>query len=333
MKGKNMPHGRKKKTPAGIILLALIVSSVPTNTSGEQRRLRFGIPTRTISHFPVIVAHNYGFYRAEGLEAQLIVMRPVLSLQALIAADLDFITVPGIAARAAIAGAPVRIVMTTSIAPEHTLVAKSAIRDMKDLKGKRFGVASVGDITDVIARLSLIKFKLVPDRDVIIRSIGESRIRFLALQTDQIDATWLSPPQNKQAARMGFRELIHMKDITSIHTVGLSTNIRKIQNEPDLIVRAIKATLRAIRLLKTNKKVFLQILAKESGIEDGDLAELVYEDAIKLYSDTGVPSEFSIAETIARTKEAQGISGEIRLSDIADFRFAEKALTELKHQQ
>lgn len=72
------------------------------------------------------------------------------------------------------------------------------------------------------------------------------------------------------------------------------------------------------------------MLAKESGITDKDLASLIYDETVKTLSETGIPSETSMMQSIANAKEVQGITREITIFDVADFNFVQKAVKELK---
>ena len=71
-------------------------------------------------------------------------------------------------------------------------------------------------------------------------------------------------------------------------------------------------------------------MGKELGISDRDVAGLVYDDAIKLYSDTSIPTDASMMEDIASAKETQGVTGKVSISDVADWGFAREASRHLK---
>ena len=78
---------------------------------------------------------------------------------------------------------------------------------------------------------------------------GGSGLRLAALQGGSVDGVMLSMPQNKMAVQMGFRELVFMKDLVNIPFIGLAVNVQRIKNDPDYIVRAIKATLALLKSL------------------------------------------------------------------------------------
>ena len=74
----------------------------------------------------------------------------------------------------------------------------------------------------------------------------------------------------------------------------------------------------------------MKLLSRESGVHDAVVAGLIHEEILKLYSDTGVVSDEAMQEFIANSKEALKTSREVSFSDIADFSFARRALSELR---
>lgn len=85
---------------------------------------------------------------------------------------------------------------------------------MEDLRGKTLATSGVGEFTDVGARLVLKKYGLAPEVDVKLRALfGNHPLRLSALQAGQIDGTIMSMPYNKIAVKVGFREIVHLREI------------------------------------------------------------------------------------------------------------------------
>lgn len=313
------------------VLLAYFVMPARGQDSAGLKRVRIGMPNRGATTLGLSAAQTYGFFRAQGLFAELIVMRPSISLQTLMSGDLDYSTALASGARASVSGLPLRIVMTLTVGQDFSLVVRPEIRRMEDLKGKTLAVSGVGEFTDVGARLVLKKYGLVPEVDVKLRALfGNHPLRLSALQAGQIDGTVMSMPYNKMAVKLGYKELVHLREIIKTPQGGLVTTAQKIRGDPDGIVRTIKAVLLANRYLKQNKDEFTKLLAKESGVHDPVVAGLIHEEIVKLYSDTGVVSEEAMQEFIANAKETLKSSREVPHSEVADFTFARKAVSELK---
>jgi len=125
--------------------------------SAALKRIRIGIPNRGVPNLGLLAAQTYGFFRSQGLDAELIVMRPSVSLQTLVSGDLDFSTVLASSARASVGGLPLRIVMSLTVGQDFSLVVRPEIRRMEDLKGKTLATSGVGEFTDVGARIVLKK--------------------------------------------------------------------------------------------------------------------------------------------------------------------------------
>jgi ABC-type nitrate/sulfonate/bicarbonate transport system substrate-binding protein len=316
-------------------ILIVVLAGLSHPASSQERTtlktIRIGMPNRGVPNLGLMAAQRYGFFRTQGLDAELIVMRPSISLQTLMAGDLDYSTVLASAARASVSGLPLRIVMALTVGQDFSLVVRPDIRRVEDLKGKTLATSGVGEFTDVGARLVLKKYGLVPEVDVKLRALfGNHPLRLSALQAGQIDGTIMTMPYNKMAVKMGFRELVHLREFIKTPQGGLVTTVQKIHNEPDLVLRTVKAALIANRFLKENKSEFMKLLAKESGVNDPVVAGLIHEEIVKLYSDTGLVSDEAMQEFIANSKEALKVSREVSISEVADFSFARKALSELK---
>jgi len=287
-----------------------------------------------MSTLPIIVGRKQGFYVSEGLNIELIVMGPSVAMQGLIAGDLNFVTTLSSSTRAAISGMPVRNVMIFTTGSDQTLVVKPQIRKIEDLRGKVLGVPQLKGPADIYTRAALRRHGLIPDSDVSIVVLGGGTpLRLAALQAGKIDGTMLSMPQNKMAVKMGLRELVHAKDVVGSLPNGFGTNLRTLQNDPDSVMRTIRATLRGIHFIKENKERVLKIMATDLGINDSDVANLVYDDAAKLYSDSGIPSEGSIIDEIAIIKEILGTKREIAVAQVADWSFAREVLRGIKGSQ
>ena len=174
MNPKPAPEVRRKRTVIGAIL-TLLLAGLSSSVFGQERTslktIRIGMPNRGVPNLGLMAAQRYGFFRAQGLDAELIVMRPSLSLQTLMAGDLDYSTVLASAARASVSGLPLRIIMTLTVGPDFSLVVRPDIRRVEDLKGKTLAVSGVGEFTDVGTRLLLKKYGLTPEVERQIASV------------------------------------------------------------------------------------------------------------------------------------------------------------------
>jgi NitT/TauT family transport system substrate-binding protein len=322
--------GTNRRNRVAVIFLSFffLLFSLPASAQerGRLKKIRIGTTTLSMSTLPAVVARKQGFYLSEGLEVELIVMGPSVTMQGLIAGDLNFVTTLSSAVRAAISGMPVRAVLIFMTGSDQTLVVKPQIQKVEDLRGKVLGVPQLKGPADIYTRAALKKHGLVPDSDVSIIVLGGGTpLRLAALQAGKIDGTMLSTPQNKMAVKMGFRELVYARDVIGGVPSGFGTNIRMIQNDPESIIRTARATLKALQFIKENKERVLKIMATDLGINDSEIANLAYDDVVKLYSDSGIPSENSMFDEIAMIREMIGTTRDISPYQVADWSFAREA--------
>ena len=154
------------------------------------------IPAVSPAATTFVVARDRGYFREEGLDVQLIVMPSAVGTQALIGGNVKFSTVGGAGLLPTLRGAPLRFLFTTFNRPMFWLYAKSDIRSVEALKGRKVGVSSLGSGPDSLLRDLLKKHGLEGGRDVVILPMGAGTARFHALQAGSIDAAVLSIPSN-----------------------------------------------------------------------------------------------------------------------------------------
>jgi ABC-type nitrate/sulfonate/bicarbonate transport system substrate-binding protein len=70
-------------------------------SAGPLKKVRIAIPSISASHMPVYIAKELGYYRDEGLDTEIILMRGGLSIQALVAGSVDYTGTPGATVAAA----------------------------------------------------------------------------------------------------------------------------------------------------------------------------------------------------------------------------------------
>ena len=160
-----------------VILLILISPPAWSQESGGLKRIRIGMPNRGATTLGLSAAQTYGFFRTQGLYAELIVMRPSSSLQALMSGDLDFSTALASGARASVSGLPLRMMMALTVGQDFSLVVRPEIRRVEDLKGKTLAVSGIGEFTDVGTRIVLEKIWLnAGDRRQAARFVRQSSV-------------------------------------------------------------------------------------------------------------------------------------------------------------
>ncbi|HVR16119.1 MAG TPA: hypothetical protein VMS25_07120 [Candidatus Limnocylindrales bacterium] len=141
-----------------------------------------------------------------------------------------------------------------------------------------------------------------------------------------IEATLLQIPQTFMAQDEGFRKIASGGDVYRIIQGGLATARTTVAERPDLVTKTIRATLRAVRLIKNDKKYALEFMKGpylDLGKERERFTERAYEAAVGGYVLTGLVDEKLQREMIVSA--AQRVkAAPPALERVFDFSFARK---------
>ncbi|MGH7875615.1 MAG: ABC transporter substrate-binding protein [Candidatus Binatia bacterium] len=294
--------------------------------------LRIAYVSRSILDMPFVIACDRGFFREEGLEAELIFTNAIQSVQAVIAGSVDFGTATGSGISAAVNGADVRVVFGLTDKPSFDMVALPSITSIQQLRGKKVGISAPGSLTEILARQILIANK-VPADQVTLLPLGTSNVTYLALKAGTIDATLVQIPQNFLAADEGFHKLAAGADVYRALQGGLTTSKATINERPELVTKMIRATQRALRLIRNDRKYSIEFIKGpflELGKDRDRFAERIYDAAVQIYLQSGVVDEKVQREMIATAAQRLKPKDPIPPERVFDFSFAQKVSDSLK---
>jgi len=269
-----------------LLSIAFLLLFAPFQLVAQPSKIHVSAPSKSLTWFPAHLTREKGFYRAEGLDVDFIVMKPQVALQALIAGDVGYTTALGSTMRAGVRGLPLRVVMTIADKPLFALIARPGVNSVEELKGKLVGISSFGASSDTLARAVLRRYKLDPNRDVKILALGGGTNRIAAMKTGAVDAALIEAPYNVMLEREGFRKILFVGDLIPSPLAGFGTTLEKIRKQPDEVQQLVRATLRGIRYAKNNKQESVRAIMKWADM-DQSLAEGSYEMAVTSWSDTG----------------------------------------------
>jgi ABC-type nitrate/sulfonate/bicarbonate transport system substrate-binding protein len=314
------------------IALALFSLAVqaPIAAIAETKVLNIGWTGGTAwTALPDRIAVERGFFEKEGLKVRYIQFQGTnLMLSALLANELDYVTILPFIAGAATRGLPVKIVGTTTKASGYAIISRPEIDSVKALKGKRIAINTFGSSADFAIYQLLSRNGLDPNKDVTLQALaGSPDARFAALVGGSVDATVVNSPFEYRAEQKGFRTLLSVKEtaeFVKIPIVGLSTTQKKIDKEPDEIVRVLRGQRSAILFLQSQREIGIGLLEKLLKL-DRPAAEKFYSIYRDQYNpDLTVPDsvvEEWIAVGTFRAKEKISVKPQV----VYDWTFAERA--------
>jgi NitT/TauT family transport system substrate-binding protein len=283
------------------------------------------------STLPYIVANERGFFEKEGLKVRLITFRGTnLMLTALLAGELDYATILPFLTGASARGLPVKILGAVTKSSSYVIISRPEIDSIKALKGKKVGINSFGSSADYAAYAALSRSGLDPNKDVTILPIGGgSPERFAALASGSVDATVVTSPSEYAAEKQGLRVLVSADELSKLVRIpltGIGATQKKMEKDPDEIVRLLRALRSATLLLLEKPEYSLSLFDKILHVQS-PLAEKLY----RLYRDQ-YNLELTLADSVMddllavgtfRLKERPKAS--LTVQSVRDWSFAEKA--------
>jgi len=302
--------------------LSLTIFSLNSAFAAERatEKVRIAVSSKSLGFLDTWAAKERGFFRKYGLDAEIIAMRPPLTIGAIQAGEIDYAYGASTISRGSISGAPVKLVSLALRTSFHTLVARPQFKSIADLKGRTIAV-TIGAADDFVAR-HLIKRAGLEPRDYTFVNMGGSDTRFPALASAQIDATALSLPFFLVAKRQGYMLLGSAADVIDMATVGIGTSTKKIHQEREQVKKMIRAQLDTLRWIKTQKAEVVPFLQKFF-----DLDEATALESHVIYSKLIIDDAKPLAQAIKTVLDQQG-KPDLPLDRVVDATVVDEVLRE-----
>jgi NitT/TauT family transport system substrate-binding protein len=266
------------------------------------------------------------------LDVEFIFMKAIQTVQAMLAGGVDFGTATGTAISAAVNGADVRVVFALTDKPSFDMIAQSNITNVQQMRGKKLGISAPGSLTEILARQILLVNKIPLDQ-VTMLPLGTSDVTYVALKAGTIDATMLQVPQNLIAQEEGYRKIASGADVYRAVQGGLTTTKTVISERPEVVTRVIRATQKALRLIRNDKKFTVDFIKGpflDLGKDRDKYADRIYDTALQFYLQSGVVDEKLQRDMIATAAQRVKPKDPVAPERVFDFSFAQKVADSMK---
>jgi len=326
-------------TPRVVLLVAVVVLSgvwafraFSAENPDKLTHIRMGLAARSTTSMPFFVAKERGFFREEGLDVELIVMQAIQTIQATMGKSLQFASATGSAVSAAVNGADIKVILAVTDRPSFDLIAQPNITSVQQLRGKKIGTGGVGSLAEILSRRILIANNVRPE-EVTILATGPSHVTYVSLKAKVIDAAPLQMPLTFTAQDEGFRKLAAAGDVYQSVQGGLATTKAVLTEQPEMVTKVVRAMLRAIRLIKSDRKYGIEFIKGpwlDLGKERDKIAARVYDAAAPDLLENGVVSEEIQKQMIADASERIKPAHPVLPEQAFDFSIARKISATLK---
>lgn len=272
---------------AFLIVIALHLCASPSHAA--LKTVNFAANTPTLNGtLPLMVAQDFGFFAAEGLDVKTILISGgPTAMAALVGGSVDYTLVAGVAAVRAIAqNAPMTIISGIQHYMDYTLIGAKGIASVNDLKGKVVGVTGPGGVAEFAAVEGLAKKGLVRDRDYkILYGVGNSPARAQSLETGKIQASPFSFLERLSLEKKGFPILFDIgSTIPGFPFVLIVTSKQKTESDQDGIVAMLRGLKRGLDFLAGNRDKVADAVIKKNKFGDPATVRQVINQFANLYS-------------------------------------------------
>jgi len=325
---------RYTRIPKPILLWLLFVSGlhvgiISIGYAATLERVRAGYSIGGLIPFPVVVARENKIFEQLGFDLELINIPPTLAVTALVSGDLQYVIFAGTTLNAAVRGLPVKLVMVYNDRPLFSLMSRPEIRSIKDLKGKVLGIASLTSGESFLSRRLLKEAGVDPEREVVLRTIGNTPDRLAALRTGVVDATTLTTPVDIQAEALGLRRLVFMGEVLESITGGVGVSDRWIQQRPDQIKKIISGVFQGMVYARAHPRESVALIMTKWKLER-EIAEKAFDLMLRTWSENGIASEQAVQIGIEESLKVSSSKQIVPPSRVVDFSFARQVYRELK---
>ena len=265
--------------------ITILIAFLAGSESHAQTKVKIAHATMRPQVGPLWVAQDQGFFTKYGIDPETIFVRSApIMLAAMMAGEIQIGYTGGTAVLgAAVGGADLKILATFESRVTYDLVARPEIKSPQDLRGKSFGINSIGGTVWMAAILGLEHLGLEPVRDKIdFLVLGDVSMLAKALAAGTIDATVVDSAFSLRLQEKGFSILAQFSKVNlPLVTQGLVARKAYIDNNPSVIEGVLKAVLEgsAYALSPNNKPSTLASLKRRLGIGDRG-AEEGYNDML-----------------------------------------------------
>jgi NitT/TauT family transport system substrate-binding protein len=314
------------------VLLAIVTLSV---SYGVANAASTGHPV-VIAHAamnarvaPLWVARERGFFTKYGIVADTIFVRGAPTLVAAMQSnEIDVGYTGGTAVVGAVAnGADLKLLSAFTNRVTYDLMVKPGIKTPEDLRGKKFGIQSIGGTVWMGAILALEHLGLDPERDKInVIAVGDQNVLAQALETGTIDATVLDGVQSRRLSGLGFPTLIELSKYSlPILSSGFVMREPAIQKNPQLVENLMKAVIEgsAFSLSLAQKPTTIKILQKYLKVSERD-AEEGYKDLVNGTDKKPYAAPAGVTNVVRLMKRANPKVEKVKPEQLIDDRILKK---------
>jgi NitT/TauT family transport system substrate-binding protein len=312
------------------LIIFAICSVLQLVSASAQTKITIGVAAMSPRTIPLLIAQEQGLFAKQGLDARIVLIKgaPIL-VASLISGDLEIGYTGGTSVLGAAASGPyLKILSSISSKLTHTMLAHPSLKTAEQLRGKRFGIQSMGGTTWMHTILGLEHVGLDVKRDNInILMIGDSVLIGQSLEAGRIDAAVLDGGLARRLISKGFSVIVDLTP-ANIPMVNQAVVVTPefVQKRPELAERILMVLVDslAFTLAPMNKNLVLRTIMRRLQLEDAKVGEEGYQDLMTSIERKPFPSLEGL-RNIRRLMATQNPkAANVKVEDLIDNRIIRK---------
>ncbi len=269
------------------IVLALTIHGSPMARAAE---VTLALPAKSFQQIIFPLAKDKGYMKEEGIDLNITFMEPTPSMQAMMADSVQ-ITAAGGSALIAIARSnyPAKVVLAVNDRVHQWVIARPGIASIRDLKGKAVATTGVASLATFMFKNLLPKYGLDGNKDVTFTDPGVNN-QAMAVMSGAVEAAIVSVEQRYAALDNGMKELMYLGNEVKNSWGTTAASEKFMKEQPRVMAGFMRATLKALRLIKQDRSGTIAAFAKFSGLPPATATRL-YDDLIGSFTANGAVDE------------------------------------------
>lgn len=265
-----------------VLICASLALSVPTTVHGQERfRVSYGGYNETAA--PMWVGMDRGFFKKYGIDASMIQVRSgALSVAALMAREVEAVWPAQSTILSTVAGGIKLGCIASAINKiPRLLVVRKEIKSIEELRGRTFGVQSIGGGFWLQTMIILDHLGVDPEKyGLNMRVIGDGPVIAQALMSGNIDAAAMTYSLSEAPLKAGFRSLVDAADLKAPYQGPSICALKEvIAARQDFFLRLTKGLVEATAFIlePSNKPEVMKVLQKHLRLQKADEVEASYK--------------------------------------------------------
>jgi NitT/TauT family transport system substrate-binding protein len=248
-----------------ICLIAALFFLAGSPQARSQEKIRVGQGSVSLQSGLMHIAKDRGLFAKYGLVSEIVyIPGGTTNIQVLVSGSLDMSQLsgaPGVAAN--LEGADIVYILGLLDKLNYQLVTRPEVKNVEQLKGKKFGVSRFGSSADFGLRALLKRLGVDPVKDVTILQIGDEPARVAAIKSGNIEGTVVNAPFGSEAETLKLNVIADsVKMEIPFFNTGLLGSKRYLDKQEGKVLNFLRASLESIKILKTERDYSVKALAQ-----------------------------------------------------------------------